>query len=142
DGRDARRVPQIGEIPRELMVFVAGGRSLPSVSDASAPVVSVVIPTHNRPALMRRAATPVLEQGADVPLEVIVVFDRSDPDRTLESAAPGRTVRVMANQRTPGLAGSRNTGILAARGRLVAFLDDDDEWLPGKLGRQLSAMAA
>jgi glycosyltransferase involved in cell wall biosynthesis len=49
-------------------------------------------------------------------------------------------VRVLANQRSPGLAGSRNTGILAARGDLVAFCDDDDAWLPGKLRAQVQAL--
>lgn len=49
-------------------------------------------------------------------------------------------MRAMANERTPGLAGGRNTGILAATGDLIAFCDDDDEWLPGKLEAQVRAM--
>jgi len=48
----------------------------------------------------------------------------------------------MRNGRTPGLAGARNTGVLALTTDLVAFCDDDDEWLPGKLRSQVDAMAA
>jgi glycosyltransferase involved in cell wall biosynthesis len=106
------------------------------------PTVSVVIPTHDRPVLLRRALESVLAQRYDGDLDVLVVFDRTEPDRSLEQDSAGRRVRVLANSRTPGLAGSRNTGVLAARGALVAFCDDDDVWLPGKLERQVRAMAA
>jgi glycosyltransferase involved in cell wall biosynthesis len=71
-------------------------------------------------------------------LDVVVVFDRSEPDMTLEQLSTGdRRVRVMTNQRTPGLAGNRNTGILALDTDWVAFCDDDDTWAPGKLRAQL-----
>ena len=49
---------------------------------------------------------------------------------------------LIKNQRTPGLAGARNSGILAATGELVAFCDDDDEWLPEKLARQVARLQA
>ena len=48
----------------------------------------------------------------------------------------------MRNSRTPGLAGARNTGVLELSTDLVAFCDDDDEWLPGKLRSQVEALAA
>jgi len=102
--------------------------------------VTVVIPTHNRPALMRRALSSVLEQDYAGGIEVIVVFDRCEPEHGLEREDPGRRVRVLTNTRSPGLAGSRNTGILAATAEYVAFLDDDDAWLPTKLTRQMSAL--
>ena len=75
-----------------------------------------------------------------------MVFDQSEPDAALEQAgehggAP-RTVRVVRNVRSPGLAGARNSGILAADGELVAFCDDDDVWHPGKLQAQARALAA
>jgi glycosyltransferase involved in cell wall biosynthesis len=53
-----------------------------------------------------------------------------------------RSVRPVTNDRTPGLAGARNAGILASRGELVAFCDDDDEWLPDKLRLQVEALMA
>jgi glycosyltransferase involved in cell wall biosynthesis len=114
---------------------------LRSWSAAVRPLVSVVVPTHDRPTLLRRALDAVLAQQYAGGIEVIVVFDRSSPETCLEQGRPGRVVRVLANTRTPGLAGSRNTGILAAGGDLVAFCDDDDVWLPGKLERQVHALA-
>lgn len=107
-----------------------------------APMVTVVIPTHDRPELLRAAVGSVIGQAYAGPIEVVVVHDRSEPDRSLVSEEAGRTVAVMRNDRRPGLAGARNTGILAAAGDLVAFLDDDDTWLPGKLAAQVEVLAA
>jgi glycosyl transferase family 2 len=111
------------------------------VERAGAPSVSVVIPTHDRPEEVRRAIASVLAQEYDGALDVVVVFDRAEPDLSMVSAGE-RPVRVLANDRRPGLAGSRNTGILASEGDLVAFCDDDDLWLPGKLSSQVSALLA
>lgn len=99
--------------------------------------VSVVIPTRDRPQLLRRAIRSVLAQTADAAIEILVVFDGS-PIEDLSDVAPGRhRIRTMANSRTRGLAGARNTGIAAAASPLIAFCDDDDEWLAGKLAAQL-----
>src|SRR4029078_8727362 len=51
-------------------------------------------------------------------------------------------IMVLANRRTPGLAGARNTGILALDTEYVAFCDDDDQWTPDKLRRQVAALLA
>ncbi|MFC0509386.1 glycosyltransferase family 2 protein [Micromonospora costi] len=108
-----------------------------------APPVSVVVPTRDRPELLRRAVGAVVAQAHPGPVEVVVVYDRSEPDGSLvELSRPGRRVRVIRNERTPGLAGARNSGALAAEGELIAFCDDDDEWLPGKLDAQVAALAA
>ncbi|MFI7491135.1 glycosyltransferase family 2 protein [Micromonospora echinaurantiaca] len=107
------------------------------------PSVSVVVPTRDRPELLRAAVRAVLDQDHPGPVEVLVVHDQSEPDRALaDLGRPGRPVRVLRNRRTPGLAGARNTGTLAAAGELIAFCDDDDEWLPGKLRAQVGALAA
>lgn len=106
------------------------------------PPVAVVIPTHDRPELVRRAVQSVLDQEYPGGIDVLVVFDRADPDMALERDVPGRSVRVLKNDRTAGLAGSRNTGILAASSPLIAFCDDDDVWLPGKLQTQVAALRA
>jgi glycosyltransferase involved in cell wall biosynthesis len=108
------------------------------------PSVSAVVPTRDRPELLRAAIDAILGQDYPGAIEVVVVYDQSTPDTSLELArtAPQRRVRVIANTRTPGLAGARNTGILAATGDLIAFCDDDDEWLPGKLTSQAAALMA
>jgi glycosyltransferase involved in cell wall biosynthesis len=105
----------------------------------TAPTVGVVVPTHDRPELLRETLRSVLAQDTDAALDVVVVFDRSTPDPTLAGLSrPGRRVRVLANDRTPGLAGSRNTGILALDTEWVAFCDDDDTWAPTRLSAQLA----
>lgn len=108
-----------------------------------APTVSVVVPTHNRPALVAQAVRSIVGQSFDGTIEVIVVFDKSEPHVIEVELPPGRTLRRLRNDaRTPGLAGARNTGILAAFGDFVAFCDDDDEWCPDKLRRQLARLEA
>lgn len=106
------------------------------------PSVCVVLPTYQRPGPLREALASVLRQDYPGELEVVVVFDHTTPDLSLEQAGPQHRVRVIANARQRGLAGNRNTGILAASSDLVAFLDDDDTWLPGKLTRQVSALVS
>lgn len=106
-----------------------------------APSVGVVIATHNRPELMRQALDSVLGQHHDGPIRVVLVFDRCEPEPDLARADPHRTITVLTNQRTPGLAGARNTGILALDTELIGFCDDDDVWLEGKLAAQVDRMA-
>ena len=105
------------------------------------PSVSVVIPTRGRPELVRAAVRAALAQEYEGHIEVIVVFDQQavDPLDDIHVPAGPRSLRTLSNSRTPGLAGGRNTGILAARGELVAFCDDDDEWMPAKTRRQVHA---
>ena len=106
------------------------------------PSISVVLPTYQRPGPMREALDSVLQQDYPGDVEVLVVFDHTTPDLSLEQLGGPYRVRVLTNERPQGLAGNRNTGILAATSDLVAFLDDDDTWLPGKLTRQVSALLA
>lgn len=104
------------------------------------PLVSVIVPTRDRPELLRATLAAIAAQDHEGPIETIVVFDRSDIDPSVESTAPGRTVRAIANTRKPGLAGGRNSGIEAAVGAYVAFCDDDDTWEPDKLRRQVDVL--
>ncbi len=102
--------------------------------------VSVVLPTHNRARLLRRAMVSVLDQleGRD---ELIVVDDGSTDDTGKVASEFGDAVQYV---RTPGLGAgaARNIGVRQARNPLVAFIDSDDEWLPGKLEVQRTFMAA
>ena len=102
------------------------------------PAITAVVPTHKRPELMRRAVQSILDQRYDGRVEIIVVFDACDPILPDVELTDGRTMRAQVNARTRGLAGARNTGIIAATSEFVAFLDDDDVWLPGKLERQVA----
>ncbi len=106
---------------------------------ARLPSVGVVVPTRDRPDQLRAALAAIAAQDYQGRLQVAVVFDQSAPDPGL---AEGGGVRVLANTRTPGLAGARNSGILALDTDLVAFCDDDDEWLPAKLTSQVGALLA
>jgi glycosyltransferase involved in cell wall biosynthesis len=107
------------------------------------PAVSVVIATRDRPELLRRAVAGVMAQDHPGSIECIVVID-GGPSVELPTApmdaAGARSIVTMTNRRTPGLAGARNTGADAATGAYLAFCDDDDAWLPGKLSAQLDAL--
>jgi glycosyltransferase involved in cell wall biosynthesis len=103
--------------------------------------VGVVIPTRNRPVLLRKALESVRGQNYPGLVRVIVVHDQTEPDWLL-ARDDDRPVLVLANWRTPGLAGARNTGILSLDTDLVAFCDDDDLWARDKLHRQVERLAA
>ena len=106
------------------------------------PLVSVVIPTHNRPELVRRALASVTEQSYAGPIECIIVHDKESADLTIESSDPHRPVRAIENEHTPGLAGARNAGLDLVKGEFVASLDDDDWWVDGKVAAQVAALRA
>lgn len=111
------------------------------MTDSTQPLVSVVIPAYNSEETIGRAVRSALGQEYS-PIEVVVVDDGSK-DRTAETAeeiGDGR-VRVI-RQANAGPAGARNRGIREARGEFIAFLDDDDEWLPGRLTRCIAPMLA
>ncbi len=104
--------------------------------------VSVVIATRDRPEMLREAIDSVLNQCFGGDIEVVVVYDRSVLDNSLVFASDIRSVRVISNTRSPGLAGARNSGIHAGTGEFVAFCDDDDYWQPGKLAAQMRRLDA
>ena len=104
------------------------------------PTVSVVVPTRDRPEMVKRAVAAILDQNYAGEIECIVVFDQSDPAPIGVPTCGGRRLQLLRNNRTPGLAGARNTGILAASGSLIGFCDDDDEWMQGKLARQVDVL--
>jgi O-antigen biosynthesis protein len=102
------------------------------------PRVSVIIPTRNRPKLVVGAVQSALAQdGARV--EVCVIDDASEPPVALPDELAEQVVLVRFDSHR-GAGAARNAGLEATTAELVAFLDDDDVWLPGKLARQLSAL--
>ena len=102
------------------------------------PRVSVIIPTHNRPNLVSRAIKSVLAQTYQA-LEVIVVDDGSDlsAENIVRGIADPR-IKFIRHELSRGASAARNTGITNAVSSLIAFLDDDDEWLPTKLEKQVA----
>jgi glycosyltransferase involved in cell wall biosynthesis len=106
------------------------------------PTVSAIVPTRDRPEFLARAVDGILGQDYPGDIECLVVFDQSEPASTSAAVPDGRSLTLIRNTRRPGLAGARNSGIVAATGDLIAFCDDDDEWLPTKLSRQVEALTA
>jgi Glycosyl transferase family 2 len=107
------------------------------------PLVSVIIPTHNRASLLPAALNSVYAQkgiGEQFDLEVIVVDDASTdstPDIVRQSYPSARYIRLPKNR---GVSGARNSGLAASQGAFVAFLDDDDVWLVDRLQVQLPVL--
>ena len=106
----------------------------------SDPDVSVVVPTRDRCGFLSRALTSALAQTG-VQLEVLVVDDAStDATNEMMSRLVDPRVRYVKKTVSEGVSAARNTGISEAKGRWIAFLDDDDVWSPDKLARQVGVM--
>lgn len=105
-------------------------------------MLSVIIPSYNRAALLGRALTSVFAQTR--PCDEIIVVDDGSTDATaalLHTLGPRSPVPLQVlMQDNLGAAAARNAGLERARGDLVAFLDADDWWLPQKLALQVAAM--
>ncbi len=101
---------------------------------SATPLVSVVIPTYNRANVVARAIRSVLSQTYQN-LELIVVDDGSEDGTTavLNRFNSIKTIR----QNNRGVSAARNAGIALSSGKLLAFLDSDDEWLPEKIRKQV-----
>ncbi len=106
------------------------------------PAVSVIIPTHNRPELLKQAILSVLRQTF-TDFEVIVIDDgdREAGTETVVSSFNDSRIRYIAQENPhSGAPSARNRGAKESSAELLAFLDDDDEWLPHKLERQVKGM--
>lgn len=100
------------------------------------PMVSVILPTYNRAAMLQEAIDSVLTQTY-ARFELIVVDDGStDPTPEVLAGYSGRIVAI--RQTNKGVSSARNNGILNARGDLIALIDSDDYWLPGKMATQVA----
>jgi teichuronic acid biosynthesis glycosyltransferase TuaG len=128
--------------------FAGGGVFAPApgnvfrAGDGSGPSVSVVIPAYECAGFIESTVQSVLGQVYQ-PFEVLVVVDPSldGTEKAVARLAENNPqVTPVYNKKALGLAGSRNLGILLAKGEYIAFLDADDLWLPEKLGRQMEIM--
>jgi len=106
----------------------------------AAPIITVVIPTYNRMDIVRRAIRSVLAQTY-LDYEILLVDDGStDPIHQLMDEFP--QIRIVRHETNQGEGAARNTGVREGRGKWVAYLDSDDEWLPEKLQRQMDYLSA
>lgn len=97
------------------------------------PFFTVVIPTYNRSDLLKAAIQSVLNQTYEN-FELIVVDDAStDNTKNIVNSFNDSRIQYVLNDHAKGGAGARNAGIFRAKGKWVAFLDDDDVWLSEKL---------
>lgn len=115
-------------------VATAEDRGFASAGD---PIVSVIIPTHNRRMLLLEAIASVRAQRDCPAVEVIVVDDGSTDGTDAAIAEFAGPVRYVWRE-TRGVAAARNLGARLARGKWLAFLDSDDLWKPRKLAAQLA----
>jgi glycosyltransferase involved in cell wall biosynthesis len=104
--------------------------------------VSVIIPTYNRADTLPRAIDSVLSQTIE-DIEIIIVDDGStDETAAVVEGYDDPRIRFFQHEQNRNGAAARNTGIVAANGKYIAFLDSDDEWLEKKLEQQLDRLRA
>ena len=102
--------------------------------------VSVIIPTYNRAEFLRSAIKSALNQTF-TDYEIIVSDDKStDHTREVVESFKDNRIKYILNEGKRGPSATRNTAILASEGEYIAFLDDDDEWLPEKLKSQVNLL--
>ncbi|WP_214415886.1 glycosyltransferase family 2 protein [Sphaerisporangium fuscum] len=139
-------IPTRGDRPRLLRAAV---RAVQAQEDPAVPDIVVVVDGGLSPQVV---AAQLVEGGirglssepvaAELAGEGVRGGDDGLSPGAVAAELGGEGVRVVANRFSPGLPGARNTGIAALRTDLVAFCDDDDLWLPGKLAAQLAALDA
>jgi|CXWL01.1.fsa_nt_gi GT2 family glycosyltransferase/predicted O-methyltransferase YrrM/Tfp pilus assembly protein PilF len=96
------------------------------------PMVSVVVPTYNRPDRLRDALKSILTQTYQ-DFEIIIINDGGTDAESVVSVVNDGRITYIKHDRNKGLAASRNTGLRAAKGKYIAYLDDDDRYLPDHL---------
>lgn len=101
------------------------------------PKASIIITTHNRPALLPRAVSSARASGTD--LEIVVVDDASS-DQTAEVCKALSNINYVRVERNQRVAGARNIGLVASHGEYLSFLDDDDTRLPDSLDQQIEVL--
>src|SRR5262245_41772641 len=113
-----------------------------TITQNGLPIVSVIIPTHNRAHVVPESIASVRAQegrGSIFELEIVVVDDAST-DTTPEVMQGYPDIKYVRLPVNPGLPAARNAGIKASTGKYIAFNDDDDLWLPYKLSLLVPAL--
>ncbi|MDB2248607.1 glycosyltransferase family 2 protein [Halorubrum ezzemoulense] len=103
-------------------------------------LVSVIIPTYDRPEHLKQALDSVLSQGYE-PIEVVVVDDcPSHPVKETVRSYSSDRIQYIQHSKNKGVCAARNTGIQNASGKYVSFLDDDDRWSSEKVEKQVQLL--
>ena len=106
--------------------------------------LSVIIPFFNEIKLIGRAVDSVISQcWSDIDVQIIICNDGPISNELIQSKCDNNNfcIKVVSNNSAKGPGGARNTAIANASGELIAFLDSDDIWLPGKIKAQLAEIA-
>jgi len=112
------------------------------VACENSPTVSAIIPTHDRSSLLKRAIQSVQNQTFH-DFEIIIVDDASTDETTeVVREFEDKRIKYVRHEQTRGAPAARNTAVRISNGEYIAFLDDDDEWLPQKLEMQMTAFRA
>jgi len=101
--------------------------------------ISVIIPTYNRAFTIVQCIESVLNQSYPVN-EIIVIDDNSTDDTLKQLSKFDENIIILKTEKQSGAQAARNVGIKAAKSEWIAFLDSDDEWLPNKIKKQVSAL--
>ena len=101
--------------------------------------ISVIIPTHNRAKTITACVESVLSQSYQVN-EIIIIDDDSTDDTNKQLNKFDDNIILLKTEKRSGAQTARNIGITAAKSKWIAFLDSDDEWLPNKIEKQISAL--
>lgn len=104
------------------------------------PDIDAIIATRDRHELLLKTLSAIEHQDYPGRIRTLVVYDNCPPRNEIEREGSARPIQVTTNRRSPGLPGSRNTGLIASDSPIVAFCDDDDCWLPQKAKKQVSLL--
>lgn len=135
--------PRQRERPRRTQAPQLARREplIQTVNDRHGPLVSVIIPTHNRPHFLRRAIQSVVDQTyTDWELVVVQNGGTRESEAVVKPFQGAGAPIQYHYEPTANPVHARNVGIRLSKGRYIAFLDDDDEWLPTKLERQVALL--
>ncbi|MFN3307300.1 MAG: glycosyltransferase family 2 protein, partial [Candidatus Kapaibacteriota bacterium] len=130
-------------IPEEVLAPHRNAQLYPGfqVKSISTPKVSVIVPTFNRPSMLKNAIQSILNQTLQ-DFEIIVVNDAGEDVRSVVEFFNDKRIQYVSHSENKKLAATRNTGIRNARGKYVAYLDDDDVFLPNHLETLVSFLDA
>jgi glycosyltransferase involved in cell wall biosynthesis len=123
----------------QLLAICADANFTNAMVAQSFPLVSVIIPTHNRRHLIEPAIASVLTQRYPN-YELIIVDDASTDGTSAWLKAQYPQIKLIELSDNQGASGARNTGIKAAQGEFIAFLDSDDQWHTEYLAQQVEAI--